>query len=285
MKPSSKLLPILLLAFAASASPSFAGDDQTAAQLTDLASHLDTAASRLAASDRPGAQSAYKIFDDGWANVEDSVREKSKAHYRAIEDAMGDVRYLFDAEPFDSGKAKAAIEELRARADGFIKGEPAPSSQAAAEHGKVTVSSLVARLERAEVALDSGDATAATAKIAAFRREWTEIEAFVKAHSPQVYSATENNIAKAYALLTRNPPEVSAARLTLARMKTDLEPFAQGAARYGIFDAALILLREGSEAILVVAALLAFLSQTQHADKRPWIWGGKIGRASCRERV
>ncbi len=215
------------------------------------------------------------MFEESWTNVEDGVRETSRPHYRAIEDAMGDVRYLLDTDPFDPGKAKAAIEELRAQTQSFVKGEPVSPTQAtASQHEKVTVRTLVTRLERAQAKLESADASGAAAEIAAFRREWTEIEGLVKGRSSQAYAATENNMAKAYALLTKNPAEVGEARLILAQMKNDLEPFALEDARYGIFDAALILLREGIEAILVVAALLAFLAQTQHADKRPWIWGG-----------
>ena len=47
-------------------------------------------------------------------------------------------------------------------------------------------------------------------------------------------------------------------------------------ARYGVFDAFSILLREGLEALLVIAALLAFLSRTGNDDKRGWIWGGSL---------
>jgi high-affinity iron transporter len=37
------------------------------------------------------------------------------------------------------------------------------------------------------------------------------------------------------------------------------------------------MLREGLEALLVVAALLAFLRRSQNADKQGWIWGGVAG--------
>ena len=39
-------------------------------------------------------------------------------------------------------------------------------------------------------------------------------------------------------------------------------------------DAALILLREGLEALLVVVALLTFLKKSGNAAKQPWIWAG-----------
>nr|WP_269846537.1 FTR1 family protein [Paenibacillus roseus] len=41
-----------------------------------------------------------------------------------------------------------------------------------------------------------------------------------------------------------------------------------------MWDAVIILLREGMEALLVLTALLAFLNRTGHADKRKWVWSG-----------
>ena len=274
LRLSTNLL-ILLLLLAPFSRPSFASGASPAEQLSKLARHLDAALSRLESSDLHGAQTAYKRFEDGWEKIEDGIREKSKTHYRAIEDAMGEASYLLNAEPFDSGKAKSAIKKLRERANSFIKGETAPATQTPAPgQEKVTVRSLVTRLERAEAELEAGDATGAAAEIAAFRREWTEVEGLVKGRSAQAYAATENNMAEAYALLTKNPPEAGRARLTLARMKADLQPFSAEDPRYGIFDAAVILFREGIEAMLVVAALLAFLARTKHVDKKPWVWAG-----------
>ena len=57
-------------------------------------------------------------------------------------------------------------------------------------------------------------------------------------------------------------------------MRAELVPIAEAGNHYGIWDAAIILFREGFEALLVVAALLAFLQRSGNEDKRGWIWGG-----------
>ena len=63
-------------------------------------------------------------------------------------------------------------------------------------------------------------------------------------------------------------------------MHADLAPIAAGSS-YGMWDAAIILFREGFEALLVVAALVAFLQKSGNADKRRWIWmGGAAGIAA-----
>lgn len=55
-------------------------------------------------------------------------------------------------------------------------------------------------------------------------------------------------------------------------MKSQLTALTQETT-YSIWDAAIILLREGLEIILILAALLAFLKQSDNKDKRSWIWG------------
>jgi high-affinity iron transporter len=56
-------------------------------------------------------------------------------------------------------------------------------------------------------------------------------------------------------------------------MYVRLTPF-EAHTQYGIFDATIILLREGLEALLVLVALLAVLTRSGNTDRRGWIWGG-----------
>lgn len=57
-------------------------------------------------------------------------------------------------------------------------------------------------------------------------------------------------------------------------MRTVFALLAESETRYGIYDAAIILLREGLEALLIVGALLAVLKKTETPQKSTWIWGG-----------
>lgn len=267
---------VLVLALACGLLPLFpANAESPSEQLATLEKHLDGTSTRLDNGDLSGAQAAYKAFEDGWLIIEDGIRAQSRASYRLIEDAMGDVKYTLEAEPFEARQAMAALQQLRAQTNAFIKGERPPGGESrGAQQRQINIGTLVSHLDRAQEMLDTNNPVGAAAAITAFRQAWPEVEGLVKGKSAKVYVDTENNMAKAYALLTRQPPDLHQARATLARMKTDLQPFAEGEARYGIFDAAIILLREGMEALLVVAALLTFLTKTNNADKKPWIWFG-----------
>lgn len=262
-------------AFAASsaAAPS---DDVTA-----LTPHIDTAMAALQADDVAGASAALARFNDGWLEIEDGVRALSRSAYRGIEDAQSEAMLTLKAEPVDKAAARLQLELLRAECDAFVlsyKGA-APSTRAAAASAAraaaaPSLESVVKRLATAQARLEAGDAAAAKSEIEAFAREWTDVEGFVKVKSGQVYTDTENHTALVRASLNRRPPDMETARQTLVTMQADLAPIVESGGRYGVFDAAAILLREGLEALLVIGALLAFLRKSGNADKARWIWAG-----------
>ena len=84
-------------------------------------------------------------------------------------------------------------------------------------------------------------------------------------------------MARAYGLLASTPPSTTEALAVIEEMRADLSPLVS-VAQYGLADAAIIMLREGLEALLVMAALLAFLSKSGNTGKKSWIWlGGLAG--------
>ncbi len=136
------------------------------------------------------------------------------------------------------------------------------------------LSSLLSHLDAAGAAVSSADAPAASLALTEFRGSWTQVEGVVKTRSTDAYARVENDMATASAALAAHSPDYVTARDAIADMRAQLSPFVASAATYGVFDAAIILLREGVEALLVVAALLAFLAKTGNAAKQWWIWSG-----------
>ncbi|MDE3074455.1 MAG: FTR1 family protein, partial [Chloroflexota bacterium] len=132
----------------------------------------------------------------------------------------------------------------------------------------------VRHLGTAQARIAANDPAGAAVEMKAFIVGWGGVEGPVATKAPDTYSATENKMAQAYALLTSKPPDTVQAAKLIGDIKTGLLPFAQAPVRYTIFDAAIILLREGFEALLVVAALLAFLKKSGNEAKRGWIWSG-----------
>ncbi len=242
----------------------------SAEHLAALVTPLDTALARLAAGDAAGARAAYQAFDDGWSTVEDDVRAQSPALYQEIEEAMEAAAATLRAEPLDGARAQAALRRLRAA---LLTG-PAVLAPAAPVAEPAFLAAAVAHLDQALARLDAGDPDGALGAVAAFRRDWPQVEGLVKARSRTVYTATETQMATVTAQLTQRPPDLAGARRTLQQLRADLAPLIDSAPRYGVLDAAFLLLREGLEALLVMGALLAFLTRTNNADKGRWVWAG-----------
>ncbi len=273
---------LTVIALLALAMPSALAHAATPAEeLAELLKNVDAASARLDAGDIAGAREAYQQFDDGWFDIEDGIRAQSRSAYRSIEDAMGDAKDALRREPVDRERTASALTRLRAECMAFIGEAPAAAAQPQPAEAPVTLGDLaavVAHLDRAIAAIDANNIPAAATEVGDFRREWTDVEGFVKVKSGQVYTDTENGMARAYALLTQPTPDTDQARATLAKMKADLQPIAESPARYGVFDAAVIILREGLEALLIIGALLAFLKKTNNGQLARWIWiGGGLG--------
>ncbi len=257
--------------------PGLADADAAAARaaLRPWAARVDEAVARLAAGDVTGAEAAFEAFRQAWPSIEDGIRPVSRAHYREIERAMSEARAAFGGRPVDTATAAAALQRLQAVNAAFLAGEPVPGGDVAAAapvEGASTPATLIALLDRALAALAANDLPTAQATVRQFQEAWLDVEGMVLARSPAVYTSTENQMAEATALLNRG--DAAGAQRVLGRMRADLVPIVEAGSQYGVGDAAIILFREGLEALLVVAALLAFLQRAGNADKRGWIWGG-----------
>ena len=244
-------------------------------ELQRLDSYIEQALTKANAKDLQGAAIDYKQFDNDWFDIEDGVKQTSRQAYRDIEAAMGHVKFAFSTAPPQPSQVVDALKQLHAIDQKFITGGFNQKSTLAPAHtSQVTIATQIARLNQAEAALNSNNATLAAAQMKKFQTDWLEVEGVVATKSKPAYVDVENNMAKAYGLLTSNPPNVVEARAAIAALKQDLQPFAGKSLQYNLFDAAAILLREGLEALLVLVALLAFLKKSGNAAQGGWLWAG-----------
>ena len=135
-----------------------------------------------------------------------------------------------------------------------------------------SLQSLVAALAQTTKALAASDPAAARKAFGDFQQEWTVKEALVRNLDSQVYAGVELGTGAARrALLADHPgPEAVAAVANLERLVGSLRtPQA-----FSGWDVGLLLFREGLEALLVLAALLAFLGRTDQKRRQPWVWAG-----------
>lgn len=228
----------------------------------------ETVARAVAAEDAAAMRTAYSAFNDTWVAVEEGVRSRDKKAYAAIEEAMGDLDYHLQEASFDLGEARAASARLTALLG--LSGGAGASPAVVAPGSIPTLATVHARAIEAGNLLAAGKADLAQAAIADVRRWWPDAEGEVKTRDSAAYRDIEELQARAAAQLKNNDP---AAGGSIAALAARIEPFL-AAGSYGVADSFLILLREGIEALLVIAALLAFLGRSGHADKKRIIWWG-----------
>jgi high-affinity iron transporter len=243
-------------------------------QLKALSGHIDGAMAQMKAGNVSAAQAEYQAFDTGWPPIERGVREQNRDMYRDIEAKMTDVKAAFTAQPPDAGRINTSLTALDGSVDAFLTTYAAPpANEPAAAQESGDMAGQLQALRQAQDRIAAGDAAGAAKSVQDFIHGWPSVEGTVAAKDAATYTRTENQMAQAYGLLTSNPPNYAAASTVLSDMQSSLAPYAQQV-RYGMFDAAVILLREGFEALLVFAALLAFLKRSGNGDKQGWIWAG-----------
>lgn len=113
----------------------------------------------------------------------------------------------------------------------------------------------------------------AAGKIEQFIALWPSVEGHVQISDPVSYTAIENEMTETSGHLLSSPPDTVKAIQTIDQMLGRLHPLTENRS-YTAWDAALILLREGFEAILVLAALLAYAKKSGETVAGRWIWAG-----------
>jgi high-affinity iron transporter len=223
-------------------------------------------------ADVSAARRAYAEYENRWSEIERGVRGASRPAYVAIEKAMKGVDAAFAASEPNSDQVASALSALDSEQQAFVGDStaPNPANPTGDTATAPTVGALLAELGDAQAAFAHHDYATATSRLAAFDSTWLDVEGQVKTRSADDYRQTETDAALAATLLGQGSPEAGA---VLERMAARLRPYEQ-TPQYGIFDASIILLREGLEALLVIVALSAVLKRSAAPAGQAWLWGG-----------
>ncbi|SCW74219.1 high-affinity iron transporter [Paenibacillus tianmuensis] len=215
-------------------------------------------------SDWDKARSRYKQFDSQWSKSEAAIRSDSSGVYGQIETKLSLIRIALQAEPPKAEAADKGVRELIQLIDDYVSGKLREDTAAS---GKQSVSDALAILQKAADAISAGRNAEAADQLQAFIQIWPSVEGEVRTRAPDTYDRIEREMTEAASRLLSNPPQPEEAGRIVSEMQTELQPFTAQTS-YSAWDAAIILLREGLE------ALLAFLRRTGNASKQVWVWSG-----------
>lgn len=269
----------------AKATQAFVNTQQTGGQKTDgkaaaksLLPTLRQCLSEIRQQHWEQANQAFKRFDAQWLKMESAIRADNKQVYGEIETKMSLARISLQAEPPKAEAAEGQVAALLQTVENYAHGKMQKNPDGA-DHPNTsrqwTVQDAMDLLNQADGAIRSGNIQEAANHLQSFINAWLAIEGVVQTRDPQTYARIENQMTEAVSDLLSNPPRVNQASKTIDALQSELAPFANQT-RYTAWDAAAILLREGLEALLILAALLAFLRRTGNASRQKWVWNGAI---------
>ncbi|WP_240941923.1 FTR1 family protein [Paenibacillus sp. HB172176] len=238
-----------------------------ASELLPLAEQLR---SEVLAGSWEEANGVYKEINNHWPDIESSIRSDNFAVYGKLETAMSMIRIAIQAEPpraeQAANQAGSLVELLTDYRDGKLEEEEAPAE-------KLDAADLIVILDKAARDIESGYYAEAEGQMDEFISSWPLVEGQVRIYSASAYTKVETIMTDVARYLDADPRDTDKAFGVIAELRETLGPLTEDQT-YTAWDAGLILLREGLEAILVIAALLAYLRRTDNHAKAVWIWSG-----------
>ncbi|MGE7915038.1 FTR1 family iron permease [Lysinibacillus xylanilyticus] len=223
----------------------------------------------LASGDIVAIDEAYKDFNIKWNKNERPVREQSIAMYGQIETQMAFLRISISAEEPDVALMKSQFAELKQTIEDFVAGK----ETAKAVEGEYSLSTLIAYIDEANDFIDAGDYKAASDKIREFITIWPSVEIEISTRNGSLYTKIESDMPIIASDLLKSTVDKEAIKSKLDNFRTEIE-LIQADSDYTLWDSALILLREGLEALLIILALVSFLEKSGQKPMRKWIYIG-----------
>ncbi|WP_328156137.1 FTR1 family protein [Cytobacillus praedii] len=225
----------------------------------------------LASGDIPAIESAYKDFNTKWNKIERPVREQSMAMYGQIETQMAFIRISLASEKPDIDSMQSHYEELKQSIQDFVAGK----DTAQVVEGEYSLATLISYIDEAKGLIDEGDYKGASDKIKEFIKIWPSVEIDISTRNGSLYTRIESDMPILVSDLLKSQVDAKAIKSKLNTFRTEIE-LIQGASDYTLWDAALILLREGLEALLIILALASFLERAGQKSMRKWIYIGAL---------
>ncbi|PLS16103.1 hypothetical protein CVD28_18865 [Bacillus sp. M6-12] len=242
--------------------------EQEKTKIKGLLPYVDQMKEAILAEDAKKAMQQYPVLLNKWTAVEKIVRNQSVVSYGEIEKNMAFIRIALTQEPADLQKAKEGIVALQTSINNLLAGKVKASAVT-----DVSLKDVTALLSKSEKHIASGQNEEASKKLNEILTIWPMVEGEVQTRDSKLYSDVETQVPAAISLLESKKVKTSEANKIIQDLKNRLSQVLEDTS-YSIWDAALILLREGLEGLLIVATLVSFLKKVNQADKQRWIWIG-----------
>ena len=230
-----------------------------------LRPRFETLDKAISSKDIEQIREAYKKMNSTWTINESVVRDNSTAHYGKVETAISFLRSSIETEPTDFNSIQTSFEDLKKAIDDFVTGK-----EVAEASSDLSLKDGIALLKKALEQFQAGDQASGAASMKEFITIWPTIEGSVSTTNPSLYTLVES---ESPMIMVKGSEKEYQEKLE--KLIADLSQI-DTSARYNAFDAMLILLREGVEALLIVMALVTTLKAAKMRKGLKWVYGGAI---------
>ncbi|PIC97949.1 transporter [Sporosarcina sp. P29] len=213
-------------------------------------------------------EQANQQFISTWTRNERPVREQSISAYGAIETSMAFMRITLAEEEPDLEILKTQFDDLTVKVDQFVSGT---LKETANEDYSLTT--LTALLDESSDSLQSGKLNDTKKSLREFIQIWPNVEGEVRTKNASLYTELENELPLMIGQLSNSGYDLEKAERQLQNFKQQIA-LLQTNDSFSFWDSALILLREGLEALLIIMALLTFLTNANQQAMRKWVYIG-----------
>ena len=231
--------------------------------VTRLEPRFEALDKAIASHNLEEVREAYKKMNSTWTINEAVVRDHSTAHYGQVETAISFLRSSIETEPTNFDSIQASFEDLKTAISNFVDGKEVETSST-----NLTLKDGISLLKKALSQFKAGQNNEAAATMKEFITIWPTIEGSVSTTNPSLYTKVES---ESPVIMVKGQEQ--AYQEKLSSLISELSQI-DTTASYNAFDAMLILLREGVEALLIVMALVTTLKAAKMRKGLKWVYGG-----------
>ena len=211
---------------------------------------------------------AYNVLNGKWNQYEQPVREQSVGMYGQIETQLAFIRIALASDQPDLSLVNSHYEAFKSPIEQFLAGE-----DVAVEEGDYSLQTLINLLDDALQAIENEKYKKASDSLTEFIIVWPNIEMEVSTRNSSLYTKLESDLPILVSELSKDTVDADSVTNQLSEFKTEIQ-LLQEDGDYTFWDSALILLREGLEALLIIMVLISFLKKSNQQHMARWIYIG-----------
>ncbi|MFP7231400.1 FTR1 family protein [Bacillus subtilis] len=215
--------------------------------------------------DVDSAQQTFETFKAKWKKEEPTIKKENLSSHSKMDSNIAMISLSFINQ--DAEKLKTQLKELSSHLETYQ--QAVVLKKTSSGQSRASLTAYIQSLKDTKQLIEKKQLGQASSAIDNLITSWLAVEGDIVSQSKEAYMTSEENLALMKAEIDSHPEKVSK---QIDEMIQLLEPIASSS--YSWWDAALIPIREGMEALLVIGALLTMTNKARVTRSTAWIWGG-----------